>query len=106
MSVRIDEPAGMNVLGLFLAASLRRLDGPCPLRGALAVESDGMRATVSFEDDGIVVTRRDMPARATLTAPLALFVDALVRPRLATLLRIKVRGSRLFAIRAFPFLRP
>ena len=96
----------MNVLGLFLAARLRRIEGPCPLRGALAIEADGMRATVRFGDDGIVVTRSDEPPRATLSAPLALFVDALVRPRLATLLRIKVRGSRLFAIRALPYLRP
>jgi len=104
VSVRIDDPPAMNVLGLFLASALRRREGACPLRGALTVDAEGMRATVRFEEDGATVTRAETPATVTVSAPLPLLVEALVRPRLGALLRIKVRGSRWFAWRAMRFL--
>ena len=73
MTIRIDDPPTMNVLGLFLASSLRRnlveRGRPCTLRGAMTVDAEGMRATVRFEEDGVTVTRRDTPARAR-AAPL------------------------------------
>ena len=105
-SVRIDDPPGMNVLGLFLAGALRRYEGECALRGAMAIHADGMRATVSFEDDGVTVTRKAIPAKVELRAPLGLLVGALVRPGLGKLLRIKAKGSRLFALRAMRYLKP
>lgn len=110
MTIRIDDPPTMNVLGLFLASSLRRnlveRGRACPLRGAMTIDADGMRATVRFEEDGVTVTRRDTPARVSLSGPLPLLVAALVRPRLFTLLKVKVRGSRLFALRAMKLLAP
>ena len=105
-SVRIDDPADMNVLGLFLAARLRAHEGECALRGALAIDAGGMRVTVSFEDDGVTITRKAVPARCRLSAPFPLFVEALLRPRLRTLLRIKVKGGRFFALKAMKVLRP
>lgn len=109
-AVRIDDPPTMNVLGLFLASSLRRnlveRGHDCALRGVLTVDADGMRATVRFEDDGVTVTRQPTPARVTLRGPLPLLVRALVKPRLMTLLKVKVSGSRIFALKAMPFLRP
>jgi len=108
--VRIDDPPTMNVLGLFLASALRRnlveRERSCPLRGALVVDADGMRATVRFEDDGATVTRQDGPARVRLEASLPVLVRALAHPRLTTLFRIRVRGSRLFALRAMRYLAP
>ena len=104
--MRIDDPSEMNVLGLFLAARLRAYDGECSLRGALKVDVDGMSATVSFEDDGATVTRKPMAAKSTLQAPLHTVVAALVRPSLANLWRVRVRGSRLFALRALRYLKP
>jgi hypothetical protein len=110
MTIRIDDPPTMNVLGLFLASSLRRnlveRGRPCALRGAMTIDAEGMRATVRFEEDGVTVTRRDTPARVSLAGPLPLLVEALVRPRLLTLLKVKVRGSRLFALRAMKLLAP
>ena len=84
-SVRIDEPAGMNVLGLFVASALRRHDMEVPLRGAIGIDADGMKITVSFEDDGVVVTRKELPTKAFLAATLAVLVSALTRPRFGTL---------------------
>lgn len=109
-TVRIDDPPTMNVMGLFLASSLRRnlveRGRDCPLRGALTVDADGMRATVRFEEDGATVTRAETPADVTLAGPMPLLVRALVRPSLFTLLKVKVRGRRLFALRAMGFLKP
>lgn len=109
-TVRIEDPGGMNVLGLVLAAALTRniaaRGGPPKLRGALAVDADGMRATVVFSPDGAVVTRAETPAKAVIRAPLHLLVEAIVRPRLLTLLRVKVRGNRLLALRAMRYLAP
>ena len=109
-TVRIDDPARMNVLGLFLASAIRRnLVGRGKgrgLRGTLAVDADGMRASVRFEEDGATVTRRDEAARATVSGPLPLLVKAVVRPTPFLLLRLRVRGSRLFALRALGLLRP
>lgn len=105
-SVRIDEPARMNVLGLFVASALRRHDADVPLRGAIGIDADGMRVTVSFEDAQVVVTRREMPTRARLKAPLSVLVSALTRPRFGTLFKIKVKGSRLFALRVLPYFKP
>ena len=100
----------MNVLGLFLASSLRRnlveRGRACSLRGVMEVNADGMRATVRFEEDGATVTRQPAPGGVVLKASLPLLIRALVRPRLLTLLRMKVRGSRLFALRAMRFLKP
>ena len=96
----------MNVLGLFVAAAMRCHKGEIRLRGAIAIDADGMRATVSFEEGEVVVTRRELPVKVTLSAPMALFVAAIVRPRLVTLLRVKVKGSRLFALRAMPYFKP
>jgi len=109
-TVRIDDPPAMNVLGLFLASALRRnLVGKGKgrgIRGTLAIEADGMRANVRFEDDGVTVTRRDEPARATVAGPLPLLVRAVVKPTPFLLLRLRVRGSRIFALRALGVLRP
>lgn len=108
--VRIDDPPSMNVLGLFLASSLRRnlveRGRKCPLRGVLTVDAEGMRATVRFEEDGATVTRAPGPSDVTITATLPLLVRALVRPGLGSLLRLKVRGRRLFALRAMGVLKP
>lgn len=108
--VRIDDPPTANVLGLFLASALRRnvisKGKGRGLRGTLAVDAEGMRALVRFEDDGVTVTRKDEPARATVTGPLALLVKAVARPTPFLLLRLRVRGSRLFALRALGLLRP
>ena len=108
--VRVDDPPTMNVLGLFLASSLRRnlveRGRRCPLRGALEVDADGMRATVHFEEDGATVTRKEAPARVRLAGSLPVLVRALTRPGLRTLFKVKVRGNRLFALRALRFLAP
>ncbi len=97
----------MNILGLFLASSLRRnlieRGRSCTLTGVLAIDADGMHAAVRFEKDGVTVTRQEAEPRTRIAGPLSLLVGALVRPRLGTLLRIKVRGSRLFALRALRF---
>ena len=61
-TVRIDDPAQMNVLGLFLAARLRAFPGEPTLRGALTVNAAGMRATILFKDDGATITRRPSAA--------------------------------------------
>ncbi len=109
-TVRVDDPPGMNILGLFLASALRRnLAGKASgrgLRGTLAIEADGMRAAIRFEEDGATVTRREEPARATVTGPLPLLVKAVVRPTPFLLLRLRVRGSRIFALRALGLLKP
>jgi hypothetical protein len=109
-TVRIEDAPRMNILGLFLAAGLKRnlvtRGRPCRLRGGLTVDAEGMRATVVFGPDGAVVTRAETPARVVLRAPLAAFVAALARPRLRRLLRIGVRGNPLFALRAMRYLRP
>jgi hypothetical protein len=108
--VRIDDPPVANVLGLFLASALRRnvaVKGKGRgLRGTLAVDAEGMRALVRFEADGATVTRRDEPARATVSGPLPLLVKAVARPTPFLLLRLRVRGSRIFALRALRLLRP
>ncbi|MHC4547863.1 MAG: hypothetical protein ACYTEZ_03720 [Planctomycetota bacterium] len=106
--VRIDDPPTMNVLGLFLASALRRNlvaeERPCSLRGGLTVEADGMRATVFFDADGATVTRKEGAERVRISGSLPQLLDALVRPGLGTLLRVKVRGNRLFALRAMRLL--
>ena len=108
--VRIDDPSDMNVMGLFLASSLRRnlveRGRACTLRGAMAVDAQGMRATVRFEEDGATVTRAEGPVNVTISGPLPLLVRVLVRPGLRSILRVKVRGSRLFALRAMGYLKP
>jgi hypothetical protein len=108
--VVIEDPPTMNLLGLFLASSLRRnLVGEgrsCRLRGALTIDADGMRATVRFDEDGATVTRSETPARVTISGSLANLLEAILRPRPWTLLRIKVRGSRVFAVRAMRLLKP
>jgi hypothetical protein len=108
--VRIDDPPAMNVLGLFLASALRRnlieRKRPCALRGALEVGADGMRACVRFEEGGATVTRAPGAPRASVSGPMPALVDAIVRRRLLALLRVRVRGSRLFALRALKFLAP
>lgn len=108
--VHVDDPPEMNVLGLFLATSLRRnlvaRGRPCPLRGGLCVDAEGMRATVRFAEDAVTVTRKDEPVRVTLSAPLPALLAAVARPGLGTLLKVRVAGSRLFALRALRYLRP
>jgi hypothetical protein len=109
-TVRIDDPPAMNVLGLFLASALRRnvvgKGKGMGLRGTLLVDADGMRAAVRFEPDGVTVTRAAEPARATVSGPLPLLVKAVARPTPFLLLRLRVRGSRIFALRALGLLRP
>ena len=65
--VTIDDPGRMNVLGLFLAAGLRRnleeRGKACKLTGALTIEADGMRASVVFEPGAVTVTRAETEAR-------------------------------------------
>jgi hypothetical protein len=108
--VTIDDPPGMNVLGLFLASALRRnlleRGKGRGLRGTLAIDALGMRAFVRFDPTGATVTRREDPARATVSGPLPLLVKAVARPTPFTLLRLRVRGSRIFALRALRLLRP
>ncbi len=109
-AVRVDDPPTMNVLGLFLASSLRRnlveRGRSCALRGVLTVDAEGMRATIRFEDSIVTITRQDGPSSVVLSAPLSMLVQVLVRPTLRGMLRIKTRGSRLFALRAMRFLKP
>jgi hypothetical protein len=108
--VRIDDPPTMNILGLFLAGTLRRNlvehGRACPLRGSLAVDADGMRATVRFEEDGVTVTRQGGAELVRISGSLPVLLNVLVRPGLRSLLRVNVSGSRLFALRAMRFLRP
>ncbi len=104
-NVRIDDPPTMNVLGLFLAAALRRGGAPFP-RGALTVDADGMQATVRFESDGATVTRAPTEGATTVRAGLPLLVRAIGARSLLALLRVRVRGSRLFALRALRCLYP
>jgi len=102
--VTIDDPPTMNVLGLFLASRLRRRGGAGAgrTRGTLVVDADGMRAGVRFEEAGVTITRQGLDdARASAAGSLAQLVAALARPGLRTLWRVKVRGNRLFAFRAF-----
>jgi hypothetical protein len=110
LTVQVDDPPTMNVLGLFLATALRRnlveRERPCDLRGGLAVDAGGMRATVRFEEGGVTVTRKEEPVRVTISAPLTLLVEAIVRPRLLVFLKVKVAGSRLFALKAMRLLQP
>ena len=108
--VRIDDPPTMNILGLFLAGTLRRnlveRGRACPLRGSLAVDADGMRATVRFEEDGVTVTRKEGAELVRISGSLPALMNVLVRPGIRSVLRIKVSGRRLFALRAVRFLRP
>ncbi len=100
----------MNVLGLVMAAALRRTfaarPGPGRLRGALRVDAGGMRATIVFDADGARITRREEAVRTEVTGSLANLVDALAHRRLRALLRLQVRGSRVFALRAMRELAP
>ena len=100
----------MNVLGLFLASSLRRnlvaRGRPCTLRGGMRIDADGMRATVRFDDTGATITRKEEPVRVELRGGLPLLVRALTQPRIGTMLKVKVKGSRLFALRAMRLLAP
>jgi hypothetical protein len=107
--VRIDDPPSMNVLGLCLASALRRSlgrGGSRGVRGTLVVDAQSMRAAVRFEEDGVTVTRRDEAATATVSGSLPLLVRAVARPGPLVLLRLRVRGSRLFAFRALRALKP
>jgi hypothetical protein len=108
--VRIDDPAGMNVLGLFLARALRenlaKRGLPCRLRGALTVDADGMKATVRFGPDEVVVLRGEVEPRVVVRASLARLVDAIVRPGLRRFLRIGWNGNPFFALRAMRYLAP
>lgn len=109
-SVRIDDPPTMNVLGLFLAAALRRSTvergRECPLRGNLEVAAGAMTATVRFEEDGIVVTRAQGPSLARVSAPLHRLVRAIVHPNPVSLLRVRARGNRIFLLRALRWFAP
>lgn len=109
-TVRIDDPPSMNVLGLFLASALRRnlvaRGRETALRGTLVVDADGMRAAIRFEGDGVTVTRRDDAPTATVGGALPLLVRVVVRPGPLALLKVRVRGSRLFALRALRLLKP
>ena len=100
----------MNVLGLFLASSLRRnlveKGRPCGLRGSMTVNADGMRATVRFEEGGAHVTREETDATVEVSGPLSVLTAALVERRLSTLLRVRLKGSPLFAWRALKVMRP
>ena len=100
----------MNVLGLFLASSLRRnlveRGRACDLRGAMTVNADGMRATVRFEDSGVRVTREATDADVEVSGTLAVLTATLVERRLSTLLRVRLKGSPLFAWRALKVMRP
>jgi hypothetical protein len=105
MDVRVEEPERMNVLGLFLAEALRRSRAR-PRGGSLEVGAGPMRARATFTESGAVVARATGGATATVEAPLHALVAAIARPGLRTLLRLRVRGSRLFALRALFWLRP
>jgi len=106
MNVRIEDPESMNVLGLFLAKSLRRQPDACPLAGTLGVEAGDMRAYVRFDGGRAVVSRAAPSAASLVSGPLDALVAAFARPGLRSLLRIRVRGSRLFALRALKWLVP
>ena len=108
--VRIDDPGSMNVLGLFLAAAVRRNlarnEGKCGLRGGLSIEAGGMRATLRFGPAEVRVVRGEEDPRARVHGSLEALVRAVARPGLRSLLGVKVRGSRLFALRAVRYLAP
>ena len=65
-----------------------------------------VRAPGRVDTAGLTVTRSAERARVTLSAPLHRFVAALVRPGLLSYLRIRIRGSRIFALRALRYLKP
>jgi hypothetical protein len=98
------------VLGLFLAASVRRnlerRQGACRLRGGLAVDADGMRATIRFDPVEVVVLRGTADPRARVRGSLRALVRAAVRPGLRAFLSVRVRGNPLFALRALGYLAP
>lgn len=108
--LRIVDPESMNVLGLFLAASvgrnLARRDGACRLRGALAVDAAGMRATLTFGREEVTVARGAGEARAAVSGSLAALTRVLARPGFRSFLAVRVRGNPFFALRALGYLKP
>ena len=109
-SVRVSDSASLNVLGWFLASGLRRnleqRGRACKLRGVLEVEADGMRACVEFDGSSAVVSPSAPEPRARVSGSLNDLVAALVHRRWGALWRVRVRGNRLFVLRALRLLRP
>jgi len=110
VEVRIDDPPTANILGLFLASALKRnledRGRSSSLRGTLLVDAGGMRSAVRFEDDAVVVARDDPAPVVVIRGSLPVLVRALAKPGLFTLLKVKVKGKRLFALRAMRVLAP
>lgn len=98
----------MNVLGLFLAAALRRNAGgrPTPVRGVLEVRADSMRAAVVFDETGARVTREAPSPTFRVEGTMESLVRAIARPGLLAWWRLKRRGNYRFAFRALRALRP
>jgi hypothetical protein len=109
-TVRVEAPETMNILGLFLARALRRnleeRAKRCRLRGAITIETEGMRASVRFEEGAAVVTREAVEARVRVTASMARLVDAIVRPGLLRYLHVGVKGNPIFGLRALRYFVP
>jgi hypothetical protein len=72
----------------------------------MTIDADGMRATILFDESGAVVSRTAAGARVVVSGSLPLLTDAIVKRRLLSLLRVRVKGSRLFALRAMGMLKP
>ncbi len=109
-SVGISDSASLNVLGWFLVSGLRRnleqRGRACTLSGVLEVEADGMRACVEFDGASVVVSPAATDPRARVSGSLNDLVAALVHRRWGALWRVRVRGNRLFVLRAMRLLRP
>lgn len=116
MPVQLDEPATMNLLGLFLRDLLdRNLDRPegaaraRRLRGHLVFQAGRMAVTLHLEGDRLLLERGAM-ARPTaeVNGDLATFLGiSLGRHPLGAFLRgqLRVRGNIGLLLRTLPLLR-
>jgi hypothetical protein len=116
VSVVIEEPETMNLLGLLLHSILQRnLADPVKasrathLRGEVAVRGGRMRVRLRFEESGITITRRAAARpRARVEGSLAALLGvALGRGLVSAWLsgRLSARGNLLFLLRMLPLLR-
>ena len=94
---------GLNIGGLAIPAEggivldVRKLD-------RVLIDAANM---VAWIEPGVSWQKlKDEAARATVTGPLPLLVKAVVKRAPFTLMRLRVRGSRIFALRALGLLKP
>lgn len=107
-------PETMNLLGLILAAILRRNatgGARVPARGVLGITAGSMSCTVEFAPDAITIRRgRPATAKARLAADLETLVDLARSPvagsaRALARRRLRFSGNPIFLLSMFPLLR-